>query len=62
MFKFLARRQKKLQHHTRPVENAVLTTKSLQEREITIEWDDGKTIGNKNKLILTEIFPSVHET
>ena len=27
----------------------------------TIEWDDGVK-GNKNMLILTEIFPSVHET
>ena len=25
-------------------------------------WDDGGKIGIKNKLILTEIFPSVHET
>jgi hypothetical protein len=28
----------------------------------TIEWVDGGKIGNKNKLILTEIFPSVQET
>ena len=57
-----ARRQKKLQHPTRPVENVVSTTKGLQERKITIEWDDGGKIDNKNKLILTEIFPSMHET
>ena len=28
----------------------------------TIDWDDGGKIGNKKKLILTEFFPSVHET
>ena len=27
-----------------------------------IEWEDGGKIGNTNKLILTEIFTSVHET
>ena len=27
----------------------------------SIEWDDGGKIGNKNKLILTEIFPSVQK-
>ena len=31
-------------------------------KNATIEWDDGAKIGNKNKLILTEIFPKVHET
>ena len=36
--------------------------KGLQERKHSIEWDDGGKIGNKNELILTEIFPSVHET
>ena len=44
------------------VENVVITTKGLQERKTTIEWDDGGKIGKKNKLILTEILPSVHET
>ena len=44
-----ARRQKKLQHPTRPVENVELTTKGLQERKHSIEWDDGGKIGNKNK-------------
>ena len=29
----LARRQKKLQHLTRPVKNVALTTKGLQERK-----------------------------
>ena len=29
----------------------MLTTKGLQERKTTIEWDDGRKIGNKNKLI-----------
>ena len=28
----------------------------------TIEWDGDGKIGNKNKLILTEILPSMHET
>jgi hypothetical protein len=31
-------------------------------KNTTIEWDDGGKIGNKKKLILTEIFPSVDET
>ena len=31
-------------------------------KNITIKWNDGGKIGNKNKLILTETFPSVHET
>ena len=47
---------------TRPVENVVLTTKGLQERETTIERDDCGKMGAKNKLILTEIVPPVHET
>ena len=34
-----ARRQKKLQHQTRPVKNVVITTKGLQERK---QWDDGE--------------------
>jgi hypothetical protein len=54
------RRQKKLQHPTRPVENVALTTKGLQERK-TIEWDNGGKIRNKNKSILTEIL-SLHES
>ena len=33
-----------------------------RKKNATIEWDDGGKIGNKNKLILTEIFPLVHET
>ena len=32
------------------------------KKNTTIEWDDGGKIDNKNKLNLTEIFPSVHET
>ena len=40
------RRQKKLQHPTRPVENVALMMKGLQEKKkkkkTTIEWDDGK--------------------
>ena len=34
---------------TRPVENVALTTKGLQEENITSEWDDGGKIYNKNK-------------
>ena len=45
---------------TRTVENVVLTTKGLQDRNIQLL--DGTTVENKGKLILTEIFPSVHET
>ena len=44
---------------TRPVYNVVITTKDLQDRNIThTSWDDG---GKKGKLILTEIFPSVQK-
>ena len=32
------------------------------KKNTTIEWNNGVKIGNKHKLILTEIFPSVHET
>ena len=47
----------------RTVENVALTTKGLHERKTQLyEWDDGGKIGNENILILTEIFPSVHET
>ena len=42
---------------TRPVDNVVITTKGLQERNIHIL--DETTVENKGKLILTEIFPSV---
>ena len=44
------------------LKNVTLTTKGLQEIKTTIEWDDGGKIGNKNKLLLTEIFPSAHGT
>ena len=43
-----ARRQKKLQNPTRPLENVALTTKDLQERKTIIEWDNGGKMGNKN--------------
>ena len=33
-----------------------------EKKNTIIEWDVGGKIGNKNKLILTEIFPSVNET
>ena len=45
---------------TRPVDNVVIATKGLQERKT--QWDDVGKKGNENKLILTEPFPSVHET
>ena len=32
------------------------------KKNTTIELNDGGKIGNKNKLMLTEIFRSVHET
>ena len=56
------RRQKKLQHLTRPVENVALTTKGLQETKTHLL--NGTTVKKviKNKFILTEIFSSVHET
>ena len=58
-----AKRHKKLQHQTKPVENVVISKKGTQERKNTIiKWDDGEKTGNKNKSVLTEIFPSVHET
>ena len=44
---------------TRPVDNVVITTKGLQDRNINIL--DGTTVENKGKLILTEIFPSVQK-
>ena len=56
------RRQMKLQRLTRPLENVALTKKYPQDRNTTIEWDDGGKIGNKNELIPTETFPSVRET
>ena len=42
---------------TRPIENVVITTRGLQDRNLHIL--DGATLENKGKLILTEIFPSV---
>ena len=44
---------------TRPVDNVVITTKGLQDRNINIL--DGTTVQNQGKLILTEIFPSVQK-
>ena len=40
---------------TRPVENVALTTKGLQERNQTCEWDDGGKIGNKNNVVVLSI-------
>ena len=42
---------------TRPVDNAVIAKKGLQERNRNILA--GTTVENKGKLILTKIFPSV---
>ena len=44
---------------TRPVDNVVITTKGLQDRNIKIL--DRTSVENKGKLILTEIFPSVQK-
>ena len=44
---------------TRPVDNVVITTKGLQDRNINRL--DGTTVENKGKLILTEIFPLVQK-
>ena len=44
---------------TRPVDNVVIATKDLQDRNIYIIA--GTTVENKGKLILTEIFPSVQK-
>ena len=42
---------------TRPVDNVVIATKGLQDRNANIIA--GTTVEIKDKLILTEIFPSV---
>ena len=44
---------------TGPVDNVVITTKGLQDRNLNIL--DGTTVENKGKLILTEIFASVQK-
>ena len=44
---------------TRPVDNVVITTKGLQDRNRNIL--DATTVENKGKLILTQIFPSVQK-
>ena len=44
---------------TRPVDNVVIETKGLQDRNTNIIA--GTTVENKGKLILTEIFPSVQK-
>ena len=43
----------------RPVDNVVIATKGLQDRNTNIIA--GTTVENKGKLILTEIFPSVQK-
>ena len=44
---------------TRPVEDVVITTKGLQDRNNVLLH--GRTVENRDKLILTEIFPSVQK-
>ena len=44
---------------TRPVDNVVIATKGLQDRNTNIIA--GTTVENKGKLIVTEIFPSVQK-
>ena len=44
---------------TRPVDNVVIATKGLQDRNTNVIA--GTTVKNKGKLILTEIFPSVQK-
>ena len=44
---------------TRPVDNVVIASKGLQDRNINILAET--TVENKGKLILTEIFPSVQK-
>ena len=44
---------------TRPVDNVVIATKGLQDRNVNILA--GTTVENKSKLILTEILPSVQK-
>ena len=44
---------------TRPIDNVVIATKGLQDRNTNIIA--GTTVENKGKLILTEIFPSVQK-
>ena len=44
---------------TKPVDNVVIVTKGLQDRNTNIIA--GTTVENKGKLILTEIFPSVQK-
>ena len=44
---------------TRPVDNVVIATRGLQDRNINILA--GTTVENKGKLILTEIFQSVQK-
>ena len=44
---------------TKPVDNVVIATKGLQDRNTNIIV--GTTVENKGKLILTEIFPSLQK-
>ena len=45
---------------TRPVDNVVITTRGLHDRNLNI-LDGIWYMENKGKLILTEIFPSVQK-
>ena len=44
---------------TKPVDNVVIATKGLQDRNTNVTA--GTTVENKGKLILAEIFPSVQK-
>ena len=44
---------------TKPVDNVVIATKGLQDRNTSVTA--GTTVEKKGKLILTEIFPSVQK-
>ena len=44
---------------TKPVDNVVIASKGLQDRNINVL--DGTMVENKSKLILTEILPSVQK-
>ena len=42
---------------TKPVDNVVIATKGLQDRNTSVTA--GTTVENKGRLILAEVFPSV---
>ena len=56
---FLHRWEEVTSTPTKPVDNVVIATKGLQDRNI--HKLDETTVESKGKLILTEIFPSVQK-